>query len=103
MLRTDKISIENTARHQYTGEIATSTDTIDLFRANFYKQESGCSPIREEVFVEKFENDSDANLLDSDEELNDDKSFVVANKRLPKNYGKEITLNFGNKPIMVGS
>ena len=37
LLRTDKISIENTARHQYTGEIATPTETIDLFRANFYK------------------------------------------------------------------
>ena len=44
-------------------------------------------------------------MLDSDEELNDDKSFVVANKRLPKNYGKEITLNFGfgNKPKKADS
>jgi hypothetical protein len=49
----------------------------------------GCSPIREEVFVDRFDNDSEeANLKDSDEELNDDKNLIVSNsRRLPKTYG----------------
>lgn len=62
--------------------IGTPT-TLDLFKANyvvdqsnFYKMEPmNCSPIREENFIDQIDedndNNSDANLLDSDEELND--------------------------------
>jgi hypothetical protein len=62
--------------------------------------EPGCSPIREEQLIgDIYEESSEANLKDSDEELNDEKNILASNFALPTYYGKKITLDFGSKSI----
>jgi hypothetical protein len=70
LLKSDKSFINTQKMNIQESETPT---TFDLFRANYIGQEprlSGCSPIREENYLDQYA-ESEANLMDSDEELND--------------------------------